>query len=58
MILVMKNTSCILVIGQITKLVLSLDLLEAQKDFNLIVVGGDTDEVNFYKNIKPSLREE
>ena len=30
---------------------LALDLLEAQKDFNLIVVGGDTDEVNFYKNI-------
>ena len=36
---------------------LALKLLEEQKDFKLIVVGGDLDEKKFFKNIKTNIRD-
>lgn len=35
---------------------LALELLEKQKDFKLIAVGGNLNEEKFYKNIKPSIK--
>lgn len=35
---------------------LALELLEKQKDFKLVVVGGDLNKEKFYKNIKPSIK--